>query len=106
MSTVAMTILEQLGGKMFIALTGAKHFVDTKYSLQMVLPDSKHGRNVKFIIHLTPMDTYTFQIGKVSSTSHEYVPIETRADVYCDNMKDHFEDMTGLYVTFAPRKLA
>ena len=36
--TIANTILEQLGGNKFIAMTGAKNFVSDGNTLRMTLP--------------------------------------------------------------------
>src|SRR5262249_13476503 len=55
--TVAKTILEQLGGEHFVAMTGAKDFVGTEDSLTFTV-----GSNPKHVSHVrvtqTPGDLY------------------------------------------------
>lgn len=101
MTEVAQTILEQLGGGMFLLLTGAKDLVGGDNRLTMTLPDTKHGRHVKCVIELTPMDDYTIKVGKMRYFDFEV--IEKAEGVYCDTLKDNFEEMTGLYVTLHAR---
>ena len=60
MSTeVAKTILAQLGGKRFIAMTGANSFTGSADELTFKLPTRGKMRAVK--IKLEPSDTYTFK---------------------------------------------
>jgi len=108
------TILRQLGGNGFLALTGTKKpssFNDGK-SLWMQLSRNKSCAN-RMVITLTSMDDYTIEI------YHEKMPsmkqycngitdmIITKKKViegvYCDQLQDIFEELTGLYVTFNRR---
>ena len=64
--TAAKTILEQLGGEFFVAMTGAKNLVGTEDSLTFEV-----GRNPKHVSHVrvtqTPGDLYAvtfFRRGK------------------------------------------
>jgi hypothetical protein len=50
--TVAKTILEQLGGEHFVALTGAKNFVGTEDSLTFEV-----GSNPKHVSHVRVTQT-------------------------------------------------
>lgn len=84
--TVANTILEQLGGRRFIAMTGSKNFLGTDNRLAFKLP---RGRIVK--ITLTAMDDYMVEL--LTSAGR---PIGYREGVYCDTLCTTFETLTGL----------
>ena len=99
---VARTILSQLGGRMFVALTGSTHFVGDATSLSF-----RVGENPKAITHakvnLQPDDTYTLVFQAYHPKTHDIIHEETLPNVYCDQLKDIFEDRTGLYVSLHPR---
>lgn len=94
---VANTILSQLGGKRFIAMTGAKHLsafgeLDSKRKwpglhFHLPLGEAKYVR-----IALSPDDTYTIQFfdrqaGKLQAEV---------SDVYVDSLRGTIEKYTGL----------
>lgn len=95
---VAETILEQLGGRRFIAMTGAKYLCGDSTSLQFTLPArfSAQGIN-KVKITLDPSDTYTVCFYKVRRA--ELVLVKEVEGVYCDILKDVFTRTTGLDCT-------
>lgn len=97
--TVAKTILEQLGGRMFLAMTGARDMVGSDDSLMMRLPNTTKGNGVKFIVALTAMDDYTLTIGRMDGV--DFKELDKREGVYCDNLRAVFTDMTGLYTSLA-----
>ena len=92
----AETILKQLGGNQFIAMTGARNFMkDTQNnSLSFKIPKAKEGINyVK--ITLTPMDTYDMEFGTIRGIDYS---IKQEVDmVYADRLQDIFTMKTGLY---------
>ena len=93
---IAKTILEQLGGNRFIAMTGAKHCLAVESGLTFKLPSNfaRHSINCVRVI-LTPMDDYTVEFLRVRGTSVKEV---AKYDgIYCDGLKDLFEEQTGLY---------
>ena len=95
-STVAQTILSQLGGRKFIAMTGAKSFVGGSDMLMFALPArfAKDGIN-KVRITLTPADEYKVEFMKIIGTK----PVKTIAEVdgvYADNLQRIFTSHTGL----------
>jgi hypothetical protein len=98
---VANTILQQLGGAQFVAMTGASKFCAGDSFLQFCLPKCNDGIN-KCRIMLTPADTYTVEFFRVTGTTFERKLEFT--DVYCDNLPDLFEASTGLYVTLFARR--
>lgn len=93
----AKTILQQLGGNRFIAMTGAKNCLSDGNSLSFRLPSSpnftKDGINyVK--ITLTPADEYNMEFGKIRG--HSYKIIKTVEGVYWDSLQELFTEYTGL----------
>lgn len=94
-TTVAATILRQLGGMQFVAITGAKDLLCTDNSLSMrVAGKGEYGRVNKVVIRLDPSDTYTVQAYDVVRF-HPKLRYETD-DIYCDVLAEVFERVTGL----------
>lgn len=96
--TVAGTILEQLGGNKFIAMTGAKNFTRDGNSLRFKLPArfAKNGINLVEIT-LDPSDTYTMRFQKYRNLT--VTTIATVPGVYADNLTSNFTHHTGLAVS-------
>lgn len=91
--SVANTILQQLGGKKFIAMTGAKNFVDGGSYLTFRFPRS-NGVNFAKII-LNSMDVYEIEFYYISGDT---VKLKYRIDgVYSDMLQSIFTKYTGLY---------
>ena len=94
---VANTILEQLGGRRFRVMTGAKDFVGGENSLMFRLPSTPHfvkdGIN-KVRITLEPSDTYKIEFFKIRGVKFKTVA-ETR-DIYFDQLQEVFTRHTGL----------
>lgn len=97
--SVADIILQQLGGKMFVMLTGAKNFVTNGHDLTMQLPRGKGMR-----ITLNGRDYY--DIDYYAYRGLDIKDLGQRTDVSCEELKDVFEELTGLYVTFHKRVAA
>jgi len=94
--SITQTILDQLGGRRFIAMTGAKDFMATGgQSLQFKLPSrfAKHGINYVHIT-LTPTDLYDVEFGKVFKLT--YKVIESVSGLYFDQLQEVFTRVTGL----------
>lgn len=94
MSTaIAQTILAQLGGGKFVAMTGAKCLAAGQDYLSFRIPRSKDGVNyVK--IKLTLMDMYEVEFGKIRGV--DYRVVKTSEMIYNDCLRECFEDATGL----------
>lgn len=99
---VAETILQQLGGRRFIAMTGAKHFVggDDMLSFQIA---AKNDRKIKGCrILLTPSDTYTMTFLKkakkdpVFGLSIGMDIASVHENVYAEDLQRIFTSETGL----------
>ncbi len=93
---VANTILAQLGGNHFAAMTGARHIMDIGSALQFKLPArfAKSGI-VAVRIKLEASDTYTmtFYAGRSSRVVAE---VER---VYADQLRAIFTAHTGLHTS-------
>ena len=87
------TILKQLGGNKFIAMTGARDFVAGKNNLSFKIPRAKKEINYIFI-KLTLKDTYIMGFG-INSLS-EYKTIDIVNNVYFDQLQEVFTENTGL----------
>lgn len=92
---VAQTILAQLGGRKFIAMTGAKNILGGDNCLQFQIPTSNKINRVR--ITLTPADTYTVEFFNVRGVNYKLISITE--DVYCDMLAGLFEMETGLATT-------
>lgn len=95
--TVANTILEQLGGRKFAVMTGAKNFLGDEKSLTFRLPGGagycRDGINcVK--VTLDPTDTYTVEFLRIRGA--KVTTVKTLDDVYNDMLREVFEGATGL----------
>ncbi|RXJ72026.1 hypothetical protein CS022_18275 [Veronia nyctiphanis] len=96
--TVARTILSQLGGNRFVAMTGARQFVALEApGLQFDLPArfAKSGIN-RIRIVLDPSDTYTVSAFTLCRRSFECPEISSQSGVYCDMLESVFSEFTGL----------
>lgn len=91
---VATTILQQLGGNRFAAMTGAKGFIGSDDALMFKLPGTKtYGNGITAVrVVLTAADDYsvTFYQGRKFAVS------ATREGVYADSLRAVFEIETGL----------
>lgn len=96
--TVALTILQQLGGNRFTVMTGSKNYLSTENSLAF-----KVGRNAKKVTHvritLTPDDLYDVEFLDCRTTAKRLIhEVKEKAEgVYCDQLQAVFTDGTGLY---------
>lgn len=93
MSNVAQTILQQLGGNRFIAMTGAKHLCTSGRDLSFRI-----GRNAGRVSHvritLDASDTYTVKFLAVRKLAVR--EIESASLVYADMLRPMFERVTGM----------
>ena len=88
--SVANIILNQLGGRRFIAMTGAKNFGDTGNGLAFQVPASLTKNRINTVkIVLDPSDTYTVKFMRM--TSRELKTISEHSMIYCDQLEDLFE---------------
>lgn len=95
---VATTILYQLGGKRFTAMTGAKNYMGDNNSLSFSLPGSstKGGIN-KVRITLNSDDLYDIEFMKFKRKTLSCDVVKKVDNIYVDMLEEVFEDTTGLY---------
>ncbi len=92
----AETILEQLGGNKFLAMTGARPMADGD-TLRLKLPrGARDGINLVHI-KLESNDTYTVTFSKYRGLS--VAALRTEHMVYADNLRTVFESATGFRVS-------
>lgn len=95
MQTIAHTIYEQLGGRQFAFMTGARNLTSTPTGLLFSLPGTMTRNRINRVkIDLTPDDEYnvefsSFRAGKVKV-------ISTHEGVYCDMLAELVREKTGL----------
>ena len=97
---IADEILRQLGGGRFAVMTGAKHFSFGLRSLHFRIGRNHRAIN-RVIIELNHNDYYNMMFFRLRGTDMKLV--ETVEDVSCDDLKDVFTSVTGLYTSLGRR---
>ena len=93
---IAETILRQLGGNRFIAMTGASSFSYGDRCLTFRI--GKNEKKVKAVrITLEPSDTYRMEFMAIRNL--EVKTLSDASNVYCDNIREVFMNHTGLYTS-------
>lgn len=98
--SVAQTILAQLGGNRFVAMTGAKNLTSDRNCLIFRLPRQrgfvKDGINAVRVT-LEPSDTYTMTFFRqMGAPTHAVRTVREYTDVYAEDMRRLFTEATGL----------
>lgn len=97
-TTIAKTILEQLGGAgRLTAMIGARDFVADERALQFGFAGKAAKGIRKVRVELDPSDTYTvrFYAGRGVSIRE----VQACEGIYCDVLKRTIEQVTGLYLS-------
>ena len=99
---VAQTILQQLGGNKFIAMTGAKRFVAHEDGLSFSL--GRNASNANYVkITLNGKDLYDVKFERVTTNKTTFemkrVVKAEEKDLYCDMLQSTFTEITGLYTS-------
>ncbi len=99
--TVATEILNQLGGRRFIMMTGAKNILGDKDSLIFTLPrGTTRNKANTVVIKLDAMDTYTVTFYKASANAAVQCKVMGQFEgIYNDMLVKLFETETGLYTS-------
>lgn len=94
---IAGTILQQLGGRKFLAMTGARdlYALDGNGGLQLSFRGSTRAN--KLVIKVDPDDTYTFELWKIRGV--EMKKVYECDGVYDDMLQSIFTSETGLDCT-------
>jgi hypothetical protein len=92
---IARTILDQLGGNKFIAMTGAKHFTAGFNTLSFQLPGNFALKRITGVrIVLTDADLYDMTFMK--RFKGDIKVVEEVEGLYFDQLQDVFKSVTGL----------
>ena len=92
---VAKTILQQLGGSRFTAMTGAKSLMAHADGLSFRLPSRFARDGINYVkITLTPADTYDVEFGKV--WGRQYRVVHVSEGDYAEDLRRIFTTWTGL----------
>ena len=92
----AEEVLQQLGGRKFIAMTGAKNFVKNDPKKQIVFKIGGGAKNgINYVrVTLTSMDLYNMEFLKARGTELKVVASEK--GVYNDQLQQMFTKHTGM----------
>lgn len=94
---VATTILQQLGGRKFIAMTGSYQFVAGANSLTMKL--RRNNIQAQYLkIELTTADDYTMKFISFNKKQEMILKAEVKG-VYNDMLQTIFTYQTGLFTS-------
>ena len=103
-SMIAKTILQQIGGRRFAAMTGSKDFIDMGNGLRMSLARNKTSANRLDIIYDAGLDLYNMRFYRRTFSKKTFEcktkDIETHDGIYCDMLEEMFTMVTGLYTHF------
>ena len=106
-TTIANTILAQLGGRRFLAMTGASNLIAGSNYLACKIP-----RAAKKITHMRVTldlnDTYTVEFlnCRTTRTQLKHETVESLSNVYAENLQAIFTSETGLYTTLGRMEAA
>lgn len=104
---VAEAILAQLGGRRFIAMTGAQCFIGSPRALSFQLPGSMCRSRINAVrITLESNDTYTVKFFRVPRSSCALKTIAECVDIYADHLRDVFTRETGLETSMGRVRVA
>lgn len=98
----SIEMFRQLGGRHFIAMTGAKEFMSADNPQPKLIfrvpANLTKERGTHFEISLMPNDTYTLVFFKERLSERQIIARED--GIYCDMLQDRFTAMTGLITRF------
>lgn len=92
---IVMTILNQFGGNVAMAMIGGKPMIKDEYTLVIQWKCQAENKAKKVEINLTPMDEYTVTF----QTVHGRV-VSKFEGIQADGLQELFEDQTKLYLHF------
>jgi hypothetical protein len=97
---VSQTILQQLGGRKFAVMTGAKNFMShgDENALSFRLSSTMTRNKCNYVkITLNANDLYDVMFGKIFK--FDMKGLSFRNDVYAENLVELFESETGLFTS-------
>ena len=101
MNMIAKTILKQIGGRRFAAMTGSKDFIDMGNGLRMSLARNKTSANRLDIIYDAGADLYNMRFYRRTFSKKTFESrtkdIAIHEGIYFDMLEEMFTMVTGLY---------
>ena len=99
MPTFAATLIDQLGGNRFIAMTGAKEFVydEKKSSLRFRIGRGAKNKANIVTIRLNDMDLYDIEFHYLRGINCRL--ISEHSDIYAEQLREMFTKETGFYTS-------
>ena len=98
--SIAKTILQQLGGRKFITMTGSSNFgggIDEKSNPYLIMRLKRNKSGARYLrITLNVMDTYDMKFMKLDKNDN-LQSVSEHNGIYCDMLQDVFTEVTGLY---------
>ena len=93
---IARTILDQLGGKQFLVMTGARNLIAHQDGLSFRLPGPRsYAGGINYVrITLTPADTYNVTFSRVYGL--KITPKASADGIYASDLRRVFTSATGL----------
>lgn len=99
---IAATILRQIGGRRFVAMTGSHDFINLGNGLRMSLSRNKTSANRLEIIYDEGADLYNMRFYRQSFIRKTFEcqtkDIKTYEGVYWDMLEDIFSEVTGMHL--------
>ena len=92
--TIAQTILSQLGGNRFCAMTGAKDINSTSNALHFKFGKGAKNKANHCSITLQTNDTYIIEFHQVGAASVRHIGVFY--DIYANGLEAIFKNETGL----------
>ena len=92
---IAQTILEQLGGNRFVAMTGARDLVAGSNSLQFSIGRGATNKANKVRVTLETSDTYMIEFWSLRGLNLKSCGRPVRS-IYADRLQAVFTEQTGL----------
>ena len=90
----ANTLLQQLGGGKFIAMTGAKNLMVDQKEKSLHMRIGKNSKGINHVkITLMPDDTYKMDFGRIRKL--DYKVVRSVTGVYAEALRDVFTEVTG-----------
>ena len=94
--SIAKTILSQLGGSRFVAMTGAKDMMDTGNGLQFSIGRGASNKANKVRVTLLQSDTYKVEFFRWNARKLDMAIVGDVDGVYADALRQVFTSHTGL----------
>ena len=101
---IAKTILQQIGGRRFTAMTGSRDFIDMGNGLRMSLARNKTSANRLDIIYDEGADLYNMRFYRRTFSNVLCLALKglfaEHEGIYFDMLEEMFTMVTGLYTRF------